>query len=371
MSIDLTQQYIEYRKQRLLSHWTATARGGYDYRKLREMTRDPVVVMGLSIIKLPIMSAEFSVECESPEIAEACEAELRRTWREFCQKALRALDFGFCALEKVFDQQEGRWSIRKWNDSEPEYTIILRTEDGSFAGFRRKTPWSDVIIPAEKAWVWAWGGEYGNLYGTPYIAPAYRYYIHKELVILDALRFYEKWGGISAIIRYPYEPDKLMRDSSGNIIRNLNEEKAIEIYDQLRNNAGLIMPALYDEQGNKLWEIEPLEWRSSAKSAAFLEFLQYLDKRILLGILIPDQIVLEGKYGSYALFDGRQNLLATNIEGIMEAFALPIDKYWLNRPEYGFIDLNFGSDAPRARIKFAPLKDEDRAFLQDIYKIVL
>ena len=333
-----------------------------EWEKLRAIANDPLVRTALSVIKFPIVNSQWEITSEDEGFAEIIDEELNRTWLWFVDEALRALEYGFCALEKVWDAHDGLLSIRKWNEAEQWRVKILVNSDGDFRGFRYYTQWGAPInIPPEKAFVWAYNSEYGNLYGTPYTASIYSLWIAKETIMLDVLRFYEKWGGLNVVVKYPPRP---VLDDEGNVVKDENQDTAEEIGQTLRSNSIITMPNEVDANGNPIWQIEEYLSSTKDKGADYREFLTYLDKRILLGLLVPDQVLLEGKYGSYALYSGRQNLLAVNIEGIRELLKRAMKKYWLDK----FAEYNFGAEFPEYDIKFAPISDADRDFLQEIYK---
>ena len=192
---------------------------------------------------------------------------------------MRALEYGFCALEKVWDNRDGMLSVRKWNEAEQWRVKILVNDNGDFRGFRYYTPWgAPVDIPPEKAFVWAYNSEYGNLYGTPYTASIYSLWIAKETIMLDVLRFYEKWGGLNVVIKYPPRP---VLDDDGNVVKDENQDTAEEIGQTLRSNSIITMPNEVDANGNPIWQIEEYLSSTKDKGADYREFLTYLDKRIL------------------------------------------------------------------------------------------
>ena len=67
-----------------------------------KMKADPQIAIGLSVIKMPIYSLGWNVECDDPDIREFVKITLKRVWKKLIRSMLTAIDYGFASHEKVW-----------------------------------------------------------------------------------------------------------------------------------------------------------------------------------------------------------------------------------------------------------------------------
>lgn len=91
-------------------------RPGNKYQTYDKMRRsDGQVFAALTAMKLPILSATWTVRCEDERVRAFVEENLfgRINWRQFLRQAMTFLDFGFSVFEKVFEVEAGRVLLKK------------------------------------------------------------------------------------------------------------------------------------------------------------------------------------------------------------------------------------------------------------------
>lgn len=68
-----------------------------------EMLADPRILFGLWLIKGPIQDkAKFEVECDNQEVADFCQRQIDRLWRNSLPIALKCLDWGYSGSEVLY-----------------------------------------------------------------------------------------------------------------------------------------------------------------------------------------------------------------------------------------------------------------------------
>jgi hypothetical protein len=78
--------------------------------------------------------------------------------------ALRALDYGWAAFEKVWEPREGRlWLVKQKPLSVDTNQIVIEKDTGEFWGIQYGG--NDKRLPRNKSWLFTYDGEAGELYG--------------------------------------------------------------------------------------------------------------------------------------------------------------------------------------------------------------
>ena len=327
----------------------------------QEMRIDGQINLGLQFCKLPILALDYTVECKDKKIADAVYTEIKRIYRDMVDKMLRALDYGYSVMEKVWGYQKetGLWGYKKLKD--PDITTIeLKTDGkGNFNGFKQVSP-ATVDIEAEKAFVFTHRLENGNLYGISRTKSAYPYYYASKIMLLFANRYMERNADPFKIIRYPKD---------NNIDKNVhpNLDRALALIEQVKGGSGIALPSDLDKEKDKyLWEITYVE--DNQRNAQYINYMNFLNTMKLRSVIVPERTVSQdNSTGSYGMAEAHTKLFLLSEEGLIADIEDCINRYLIPQ----FVKYNFGDTAPKASLKIASIQDKHRTFLEDIIKEII
>lgn len=325
------------------------------YSRMRE---DPQIAAGLAVIKLPVVAAAYSVVAESQMVREFLEDVFARHWRRLMGLLLGALDYGFCALEMVYDfDYQQRLTISQLRDPDPTTLTIITDEEGSANGFAQ-TP--DVVVPVERSLIFTHRGEHGNHYGISRLRPAYAAWRAKEFIFLYTNRYFERRGSPIALVKYPPNPQVA---SDGRVSPDTNADRALALGEALQSNAVVAIPRLRDATGQEQWEVSLLE--DSARSAGFIEYMQYLDKLILRALFVPERtLTQDGTSGSFALARAHQDAFLLGLDGLIADLEEVINRKVVEP----LVQLNFGAAErrPGGRVSIERLSRSRREMVAEL-----
>lgn len=387
--------------------------------KLEQMRRDPILAFGLLFVKVPLIRAPWYIKCSDPRIGAAVDASLREIYGRFILAYCNAFDFGFSPMVKRFKTEPNPdWTYVPKDDSmadeqpvwtdktvspivwkpftalNPRYCTPHWNSKGEFNGIDFKTdigygspffnsgyPLSGgpsnmnqkriADIPLEWA-LWATNekdSEYGSLWGYPRIGHAYRFWWSYWYKFGVADRAFEKWGDPSIIVYHP--DDTLATDVDGNAINYTAQGLALA--ESIRSGANVTLPSgvvasLGEDKLTSVreWSIEQLESKTDFSST--IELFEYLDVQKLRSVMVPEQALIEGKGGTSS-----RNVASTFGDLFQESLAVvkeEIDDH-LNRfviPQ--FVELNFGADAPKAKIVTTGFDSADMDTMKEVIRLI-
>ena len=322
----------------------------------KRMRLDPQVRLALAAIKAPILGLPWRAESADPGLARFVESALRPLWRSLVRSALNAVDFGFQVHEKVWEVTDlaveepgaggGRGirtyrdavTYRKLKDLDPASIVILTDEAGDFAGFRQLS--TDVVVPAEKAFVVTCEREWGNLYGTSRLDAAYEPWYWCRVMYASCNRYFERKGDPPI---KGHAPAEVRLDAEGNEVNSLDEANAV--IQSLRAGGTAVFPDERDEHGNPRWDFNFL--LDDKRADMFLAYIQHLEVMKLRALLVPERVLThEGATGSYALAEEHTDTFLRSEELLIQELLDHVNRYLV--PQLLFY--NFGPDVPPVRI---------------------
>jgi hypothetical protein len=358
---------------------------------INAMREHPQVTACLAAQTLPLLRAEWSIECEDEAIRE----ETTRRYGELHARVMRsfgrALWAGYSPNVLVWDVDpaDGALVVSGLRDLDP-LTCKPRTADnGDYVGFTQFPPSGEQPIdvdPLESLWG-VEGLESGNLYGRSLLTAARVPWQDQQTVGLFHLRYLERFG----------EPVVIMRAPSGTVDRNETErvnalawnaahpddqrevppvewvsklDQALALGENLRHHSVLALPseAQIASDGKSVaalaqWSAEYLS-AGTADGTAFADKIAYLDRAIARAMLVP-ALLLEGgdTVGSNALGQAHRDTFTANVEARLDDYAAQITQHLIDR----LVTFNYGESAPRARLVFSPMTDETAEQLWSLF----
>ncbi len=330
------------------------------YHRMRE---DAQVAAGLAVIKEPVIATGWSVSGESEEARRFVESMLRPFWRKLLRSLLTSLDYGFSALELVYDlDAKGNLTITEVRDPDPLSIVLNVDDDGSLTGF---TQLPETIVPGERALIFTHRGEHGNHYGISRLRGAYAAWHAKEIMFLYTNRYFERRGVPITMVKYPPAPTV---GTSGTVSSDTNSQKALDLGESLLANSVVAVPRVYDAQGREQWEIAFLE--DSANGGNLIDYMNYLDKLILRALFVPERtITQDNATGSYGMAQAHQEVFLMSLDGLIADVEECINAQVVEP----LLRYNFGSGRrqPDVRLVMERLSSQRRQIVAEVAKQML
>lgn len=329
------------------------------WQSRKRMRLYPQLKFGLKLVKLAVLSAERSVECEDDDAKALVDSKfLKPLGSTTYKKALQALEYGCQPLEFVWQPVEegGRiwWVVGEVRDPDPEYCYPLVDETGDYVGFEQMTGGTaPVNVPAERTlWV-VWEQRHGNWYGEALTDAAYPDWYNAELLKLYMMQQAERFGGPFIKVFYPTLPDeaqnKLDADTLGKSVRNFS------IVSIPRK------PGTADEPQ---WDVtRELE---KAPASHFIEQLDWINTQMFRSMGIPDLVATTTETGAYSLGETRRNILNQGVDSI----NIMLDSMMTEHVVKKMLQYNY-PNPPECEIKSEPLSSDKRDFILEIVKEVI
>lgn len=278
----------------------------YDtYRAMREV---PTIAFARHLVRIPIESGQWSLEGD-PEPVDFVQSVLEPLWHELLADILFGIDYGWSSFELVWEfdpdwEGKARVILSRPKALVPDKTEILLDESGTFAGLKQ----GKATVPAEKALLWTYDRECDNLYGRSRLENIRTHVYPAWLQAHSRKSQYEgKVAGVTPLIEYP-EGKSL--DATGSEVSNFDLAKAV--LANLGRGNGVAMPNAMAKNWRELsslggaakemlkaWHIDFLE-PNGDHGSGFVASLDYEDKLVLRGMLIPERAALEGTNGTKA-----------------------------------------------------------------------
>ncbi|MFH0902126.1 MAG: hypothetical protein V2A73_15960 [Pseudomonadota bacterium] len=304
--------------------------GGKALKIYREMSsNDPMVGTVLFAIQMLIRQVDWTVkeasqdpaDLQAAEFLRTCQYDMSHTWDELIVEVLSMLTYGFSLHETVYKRRAGMKTKvpSRYDDGRIGWhrlpirgqTTIWQWEMDENAadllGVWQQSPptWKRVFIPSEKLLLFRPKGHKNNPEGCSILRTAYRPWYFKTRV--------ENFEGIGLerdLVGLPVAkiPAYLLRSDAS------SEDKAVlaafkRLVTQVRQNeqAGVIMPLEYDENGNERFKLELMSV-NSRRLFDTSAIIQRYDQRIAMSALADFVLLGHEKAGSFALADSKTDV---------------------------------------------------------------
>lgn len=342
-----------------------------DYRAMREHYQ---VNASLSVLSFMQHQSDWHIECENPKIAAECEQQLREVWTPLNRSMSTANWAGYAPTVLQWENSalRNRTELHKVKDLVPETCQVnwlevdawtppglhARPKISIFDGIKQLgTPWP---IPVENSFWYALLQEHGDFYGKNLLKPAFTSWYFSILMHLFANRYYERYGEPIVKGRAPFDAD--VRLPSGKTLNGM--EYLLTVIQQMRNRSVVALPDDKTEMSNGRMEFDyDVSYvESQMRGSDWERYMTRLDEEISIGLFTPILLLRTADVGSYNLGVGHMQMYLWMLNAMNSDRALYIDKYILNR----IVDFNFGVKAPRAKIRFRKLGNQNSEVIRTI-----
>lgn len=356
---------------------------------IRKMRRHYQVASCLTVQALPLIRADWSIECEDDDHRERLTSAYEAVAFHAHRSMTKALPHGYSPNEVVWTYRNDLKLIcpSEIRDLEPRTCKPDTDETGSLDGMTQTAAGgTEDFEPIYTLWI-VEGMESGNYYGRSILDAALEPWQDYAAIRAFHARYLERFGEPLVVCRAPQGTSitnavEINRIVTANTEAELspgdegyqavpeprvenNLDTALDTGQNIRHHSVVALPStlLYGTDGKPTgfaWQLEFLESKGG-KGADFVEALRELDKRIARAMFVPDLLTSNTEdTGSNALGQTHRDVWEDAVEGRLDDFSRQITDQLIEPIRI----LNFGADSPPARLVFAPLSDaaKDRAW---------
>jgi hypothetical protein len=196
------------------------------------------------------------------------------------------------------------------------------------------------IIPIEKSLLFRTSSQKNNPEGRSILRNAYRpWYFKRRIEEIEAIGIERDLAGLP--VAY-LPPEYLSSTASPEQVSVLNAIKEIVTSIKRNEQEGIVMPAMYDDAGHKMFDLQLLS-SGGARQFDTDKVIQRYDQRMSMSILADFILLGSDRVGSYALGTSKMDLWSMSVDSIAKNIAEVINQYAIPR----LMKLN-GMDISRA-----------------------
>ncbi len=324
------------------------------YKKIREMSEnDATIGAVLFAIEMLIRQVPWTVQAggedpediEAQEFLESCLDDMSQSWADTLAEMLSFLTWGWSYHEIVYKYRQGdsddptkrskyddgRVGWRKMPVRAQETLDHWNFDDGGgVKSLVQLAPPTYQLyeIPIEKALLFRTSNYKGNPEGQSILRRCYKaWYFKDKIETYEAIGVERDASGIPVIYAPEAWTDSNAPAGQKAAFDNL---KKIAITLKRDEQEGVVLPSIYDENGNQLVKLDLLSSSSNRVSQADKIISRY-DQRIAMTVL-ADFILLGTKsVGSFALSSSKTELFATAIGAWLDMIAGVFNRHAIPR----------------------------------------
>lgn len=309
--------------------------GSKGYKKYREMRdNDPVIGAVMYAIEMVIRNVKWRMEGGADDVhefVETCLHDMGASWPNTLAEILSMLPYGFAPFELTYKRRRGdqrnpalsskfddgrigwkSWSLRG-QDTIDEW---VWDDDGNVIAFVQTAPPDvrRVEIPLDRCLLFRTGVHKNNPEGRSILRNAYQpWYYAQNLQRIEAIGHERDLAGLPVI----YCSERAYTRYESDLKKIVTSVKRDE-------NEGLIIPQLFDPDGNKEIEFTLL----SAPGSRQLNLGDTINRyHRLMAITVMADFVMLGheKVGSLALASSKTSMFALSVGALLETIASEIN----------------------------------------------
>lgn len=316
------------------------------YREMRD--NDPVIGAMLYAIDKVITRLEWHIEGEderTTEFVQECLDDMSDSWDATLQNILSMLVYGWSFHEVVYKIRGGMTDDPKTNSRFKDHRIGWRKwpvraqetlqewmidERGGIQGMVQIDPSGGGLhrIPIEKALLFRTTTNRNNPEGYSLLRNAYRPWFYKRRIEeIEAVGIERDLAGLPMAF---VPPEYLMNTATPAQKAVLNS--ITEIVQNVKRNEqeGIVFPAAYDEQGNRVFDLTLLS-ASGARQFDTGAVIQRYDQRVAMSLLSDFLLLGSDRVGSFALGTAKIDLWTLAVDSIAKTIAEVVNQYAIPR----------------------------------------
>jgi len=343
-----------------------------------KMRTHPAIALAKHIIWAPLINAKWDIECADPQKRAFMKAAVKDIYMKLMLYSLPAIEFGFAAYTKQWDVRdlfddsgEAVWT----GEVKPVVVVNLKqlhpltvepvVENDEFKGIRQ---YGERIDVPYAMWIThARHEEWGSLWGFPLLKNVYKLWWSSMFRFGLRDRHVEDRISPPVVARYPPGQVEL---EDGTVVQNV--DAALEMAKSIRAGESVALSSERWETetgrtGDLRWDVSFLAGGDNVK--AFIDLDDHDDVRIMMGMLIPPQAVIQAKggLGSQAVAEALGDLFWVSQYVRKQEIDQQLNQYLIDQLDR----FNFGGEGPRARLVTSRfLKDDEEVVIQFLKTIV-
>lgn len=320
----------------------------FDLDVYDKMLKDGQVKAGMDIIKLSATARGFTisgVDEESKKLAEFIQenfSNLKGNMEDVLGEMLTALEYGYSATEKVFENKDGKIVLKKLKVLNPMSLRVKTDKFGDIEYIKQNIGSKTIKIPASKIMWYAHDKKFGNPYGQSALRTTYKHWFMKDKMYRFANIAYERYGTPLLV---------------GTVQDAKDTGKMKQLLEKINGMTGLAISG-----GDNVTAIQ-------GSNADFIGYIEHHDRKIMESMLVPPMLLglSRGQSGSYALAGNQFDIFMIRLEAIQRDLKAIIEEEII-RP---LIDLNFPSVKRYPTFTFKAPTQKDAEKLAKVFKLML
>jgi hypothetical protein len=317
----------------------------------KEMSsNDPVVGAMMFAVEMIMRQASWRTEPgeETPQaqtkadFLDTVRTDMSASWEDTMAEILSMLDYGWSYFEVVYKLRQGPeqkdskkrsqysdggvgW--RKFAIRAQESLEKWELEDNGDIRGMWQTPASgnkSIFIPIEVALLFRTSVMKNNPEGKSVLRNGYRpWFFKKRIEELEGIGIERDLAGIP-VGRAPVE--YFAPNATPEQVAALEDAKRMVTNIRRDEQEGIMLPALYDAQGNPLWDIK-LMTTGGRRSFDTDKIISRYDQRIAMSLLADFILLGHESVGSFALSQSKMDLFSQAINSYLDAIAAVINQH--------------------------------------------
>lgn len=318
-------------------------RGVNTYKEMGD--NDPVCGAILFAIQMLIRQVPWRVEAyseepedmDAAEFLDSCLHDMDESWNNIVVEILSMLQYGWSYHETVYKVRAGNSEDKRFRsryadgkvgwrklpirsqDSLQSWEYSSANDDTLIGMIQSPAPsYRNIFLPIEKCLLFRPMSHKDNPEGRSILRNAYSpWYFKKNIERIEAIGIERDLAGLP-VIRVP---PQLFDSSAGE-----DASRAFEAYKNIVRNLkrdeqeGIILPSAFDQNGNRLYDIELLA-SGGSRQMNTEAIVQRYDRRIAMTALADFLFIGHQNTGSFALIDNKTDLFVTAIGSWLDAIA--------------------------------------------------
>lgn len=316
-------------------------RGVETYKQM--INNDDVVGAILFAIEMLIRQVEWTVELppdpqpvdrERGAFLESCFADMDYPWLHYLSEILSFLGYGWSFHETVYKVRRGKmsdprlhsrfddgligWrgfpirgqdSLLQWEYASDSFDQLIGFTQLPAPSYRR------VTIPMDKGALFRPFAHKNNPEGRSILRNAYKsYYMKNFLTNIEGVGVERDLAGMPVL----YVPPRIMDPNASDSDKALYQELQRIVVNLKRDEQeGIILPAAYDKNNNKMYELQLLSTGGS-RQVDTNAIIERYDRRIAMTVLADFLFIGHQATGSYALIDNKTEIFAVAIGSFVD-----------------------------------------------------
>jgi hypothetical protein len=285
-------------------------------------------------VRWTVSPYDDSSEAEADaEFIEEVLDDMEHSLSSFIGEWMAAPVYGFAPFEVVYKRRKGwkrdKTKRSKYDDGKLGVSKLLilhpttiqewlfRDGDYAVVGLKQKAPpdYKDRVISAEKILLFTVAARKGNPEGTSLLRGAYTAYERKRRIErTEAIGIERELNGI------PYvetPPSWWLSGASAEEAAMLEMVKKVVRNVRVDEQAGIVLPALYDTEGNQLLKFKLLTTEGS-RAIDTGPPKEYYSRQIAMTILADVILIGHEKVGSFSLASAKTNLFSAGLGALLD-----------------------------------------------------